>query len=42
MAEFYAYWILAGRITIDRVPKKLRDRVQAIVDEAQGSENSEN
>jgi hypothetical protein len=34
MAMAYAKLIMAGRKTIDDVPAKLRDEVQAILDEA--------
>ena len=34
MAMAYATLIMAGRKTIDDVPAKLRDEVQAILDEA--------
>lgn len=33
MAEFLAYRILIGKMTIDQVPARLRDRVQEILDE---------
>lgn len=32
MAEAYARLIMAGRKTIEQVPEKLRDEVQAILD----------
>ena len=33
MAEFYAYRIICGKTTIDRVPKKLRADVKAVLTE---------
>lgn len=31
MAEFYAYRIICGKTTIDRVPKKLRADVKTVL-----------
>ena len=35
MAAVYAALILKGKKTIDQVPEKLKDQVQAILDERQ-------
>lgn len=35
MAAVYAALILKGKKTIDQVPEKLKDQVQAILDESQ-------
>lgn len=40
MAAVYAALILKGKKTIDQVPEKLKDQVQAILDESK-SEDTE-
>ena len=38
MADSYAKLILAGKKTIEQVPKKLRKEVQAILDKVSGND----